>query len=677
MFFALVMFMSIIGAVFGQTPATLPYSCDFEASGDNGWTLKNGTCTNKWHVGSFTSPAGHSGSLFISSDGGTTADYNIDAKSVVVAEKLFQTGTSDSLTISFDLTIGGENASDYLKVYWVNADTVYDASTSWPYYSNARYSTNIIMSNAAAASYRFVNLLAGTQNMSATIANEPNTLKKLVFVWTNDYVNGTQPGAIIDNISIIATPTPLPYSCDFEAAGYNGWILKNGTCTSQWHVGSFTSPAGYSGSLFISSDGGTTADYGIDAVSVVVAEKLFQTGTSDSLTISFDLTVEGETSDDGHYGYDYLKVFWVPADTVYEASFSTTYFAKAEYSTNVIMRNSVYASNYTLTHSDGEERMSVTIANEPNTLKKLVFVWVNDENGGSSPGAIIDNISIIATHTPTPLPYSCDFEAAGDNGWTLKNGSCVNKWAIANYPDATNKVLAITANSTVGYDIDEQSVVVAEKLFQTGAGDSLTISFSVDVGGEAEPNGYDVYDYLKVFWVPADTVYEASTSKPYYAHEEYSTNILTWENSLLMTYYVFQDTYDGAESVTIANEPNTLKKLVFVWVNDGSNGSSHGAIIDNISITLAASGLADAESGAIKAMIYPNPAKDKATLSLTGLTANAKIIVSDLQGRIIQTEDLQAGTETYELNTSNYASGVYYIRILCGNNVNTQKLIIE
>ena len=51
MFFALVMFMSVIGAVFGQTPATLPYSCDFEAAGDNGWTLKNGTCTNQWHIG--------------------------------------------------------------------------------------------------------------------------------------------------------------------------------------------------------------------------------------------------------------------------------------------------------------------------------------------------------------------------------------------------------------------------------------------------------------------------------------------------------------------------------------------------------------------------------------------------------------------------------------------------
>ena len=686
-FFALVMFMSVIGAVFGQTPATLPYSCDFEAAGDNGWTLKNGTCTNKWHVGSFTSPAGHSGSLFISSDGGTTAGYNTTAESVVVAEKLFQTGTSDSLTISFDLTVEGETSDDgyyvydYLKVFWVPADTVYQASTSWTYYADASYSTNVIMSNSPNALNYTLNLTNGEGRMSVTIANEPNTSKKLVFVWANDNSDGEQPGAIIDNISIIAPPTltPLPYSCDFEAAGDNGWTLKNGSCANKWHVGSFTSPAGYSGSLFISGNNGQTPEYNPDAYSVVVAEKTFQTGTSDSLTISFDLTSEGETNDDGYYVYDYLKVFWVPADTVYGNATSATYYSNSRYSTNVIMSNSPNALNYTLNYSDGEERMSVTIANEPNTLKKLVFVWVNDENGGSSPGAIIDNISIIATPTPTPtpLPYSCDFEAAGDNGWTLKNGSCVNKWAIANYPDATNKVLAITANSTVGYDIDEQSVVVAEKLFQTGTSDSLTISFSVEVGGEAEPNGYDVYDYLKVFWVPADTVYQASTSKPYYAHEEYSTNILTWENSLLMTYYVFQDTYDGAKSVTIANEPNTLKKLVFVWVNDGSNGSSHGAIIDNISITLAASGLADAESGAIKAMIYPNPAKDKATLSLTGLTANANIIVSDLQGRIIQTEDLQAGTETYELNTSNYASGVYYIRILCGNNVNTQKLIIE
>ena len=219
MFFALVMFMSVIGAVFGQTPATLPYTCDFEAAGDNGWTLKNGTCTNKWHVGSFTSPAGHSGSLFISSDGGTTADYNRGEYSVVVAEKLFQTGTSDSLTIRFDLTIEGETSNDgyyvhdYLKVFWVPADTVYEASTSWTYYAaKAEYSTNVIMSNAASATNYTVNMLTGTQTMSATIANEANTLKKLVFLWRNDNSGGNQPGAIIDNLSVVEpcdAPTAL------------------------------------------------------------------------------------------------------------------------------------------------------------------------------------------------------------------------------------------------------------------------------------------------------------------------------------------------------------------------------------------------------------------------------------------------------------------------------------
>ena len=121
-FFALVMFMSVIGAVFGQTPATLPYSCDFEAAGDNGWTLRNGGCVNKWKIGSFYEPSGYTNALFIS--GYTNkAKYFTDTYSVVVAERRIQTGTSDSLTIRFDLTVGGEtsddgyHAYDYLKVF--------------------------------------------------------------------------------------------------------------------------------------------------------------------------------------------------------------------------------------------------------------------------------------------------------------------------------------------------------------------------------------------------------------------------------------------------------------------------------------------------------------------------------------------------------------------------------
>ena len=750
MFFALVMFMSVIGAVFGQTPATLPYSCDFEAAGDNGWTLKNGTCTNKWHVGSFTSPAGHSGSLFISSDGGTTAGYNINARSVVVAEKLFQTGTSDSLTISFDLTIGGAaNDSyvfDYLKVFWVPADTVYEASTSLPYYVNASYPTNVIMSNAISATNYTVNKLTETQTMSVTIANEPNTLKKLIFVWKNDNSPGAhQPGAIIDNIYIsdciiptdfiasnitqtsadvswngtatgyqirlnggtpetVSTtsktftgltagtnytaevravcassqsawtsiefytsqlPTTLPYTCDFEAAGDNGWLLKNGTCTNEWHVGSFTSPAGHSGSLFISSDGGTTAGYDIDLYSVVVAEKLFQTGTSDSLTISFDLTIGGESS------YDYLKVYWVNADTVYTAARSTTpYYGRQNYTSNVIMNNATNASHRFVNKLTGTQTMSVTIANEANTLKKLVFVWRNDSGSGNGNGAIIDNLSIVEAgnisepcDAPTALTASNITQTSADVSW---NGTATGYAVRLN--GGTPEIVTATSKTFTGLTAGTAYTVEVRAVCASSQSAWVSTSFTTQNESGITPPTVNTLAATEVTHEAATLngtitagseaitaqgfMYKASSATDWTTVAATGTNISATVNNLTA-----ETAYEYKAFATTAS------------------GTVEGAV--ESFTTLAASGLADAESGAIKAMIYPNPAKDKATLSLSGLTANAKIIVSDLQGRIIQTEDLQAGTETYELNTSNYASGVYYIRILCGNNVNTQKLIIE
>ena len=750
MFFALVMFMSVIGAVFGQTPATLPYSCDFEAAGDNGWTLKNGTCTNKWHVGSFTSPAGHSGSLFISSDGGTTAGYNINARSVVVAEKLFQTGTSDSLTISFDLTIGGAaNDSyvfDYLKVFWVPADTVYEASTSLPYYVNASYPTNVIMSNAISATNYTVNKLTETQTMSVTIANEPNTLKKLIFVWKNDNSPGAhQPGAIIDNIYIsdciiptdfiasnitqtsadvswngtatgyqirlnggtpetVSTtsktftgltagtnytaevravcassqsawtsiefytsqlPTTLPYTCDFEAAGDNGWLLKNGTCTNEWHVGSFTSPAGHSGSLFISSDGGTTAGYDIDLYSVVVAEKLFQTGTSDSLTISFDLTIGGESS------YDYLKVYWVNADTVYTAARSTTpYYGRQNYTSNVIMNNATNASHRFVNKLTGTQTMSVTIANEANTLKKLVFVWRNDSGSGNGNGAIIDNLSIVEAgnisepcDAPTALTASNITQTSADVSW---NGTATGYAVRLN--GGTPEIVTATSKTFTGLTAGTAYTVEVRAVCASSQSAWVSTSFTTQNESGITPPTVNTLAATEVTHEAATLngtitagseaitaqgfMYKASSATDWTTVAATGTNISATVNNLTA-----ETAYEYKAFATTAS------------------GTVEGAV--ESFTTLAASGLADAESGAIKAMIYPNPAKDKATLSLTGLTANAKIIVSDLQGRIIQTEDLQAGTETYELNTSNYASGVYYIRILCGNNVNTQKLIVE
>lgn len=87
------------------------------------------------------------------------------------------------------------------------------------------------------------------------------------------------------------------------------------------------------------------------------------------------------------------------------------------------------------------------------------------------------------------------------------------------------------------------------------------------------------------------------------------------------------------------------------------------------------SALRDEIANSISVKIYPNPASEIANISLGGFTDSVKLIVCDMQGRIVLSDEIVEGN--YELNTSNMQSGVYYVRIINGKTVNTQKLIVK
>ena len=565
-----------------QEAEQIPYTCDFEAEGANGWLLKNGTCTNKWYVG--TPSGATNASMYITNDNGVTAAYTFNSASVVIAEKLFETGASDSLTISFDLTIGGEemvydeddiDVYDYLKVFWLPADTVYEASTSLPYYANAAYSTNVIMSNTTSAEAYAVNLLNGTQRMSAKIANEANTLKKLVFLWRNDNSGGTQPGAIIDNLSIIEAgnipepcdaPTALTASNITETSAEINW---NGTAT------------GYQVRL----NSGTPE--------IVTATSKTFTGLTAGTAYTVEVRAVCESS----------QSVWV------STNFTTT---QAQIVTPQV--TTLAASN--ITHDGATLNGTITAGSEAITAQGFMYKassaadWTTVAATGTNLSATVNNLTAETAY---------EYKAFATTASGTVEGLVMNF--------TTLKAPVVVTPPTV------ETLTATEVTHE-----AATLNGTITAGSEAiTAQGF---------------MYKASSATDWTTVAATGTNLSATVNNLTA-----ETAYEYKAFATTAS------------------GTVEGAV--ESFTTLAASGLADAESGAIKAMIYPNPAKDKATLSLSGLTANAKIIVSDLQGRIIQTEDLQAGTETYELNTSNYASGVYYIRILCGNNVNTQKLIVE
>lgn len=199
-----------------QDADTIPYTCNFETPGNNGWLLRNGSCVNQWVVGFPTS--GTSNSLFISDDE-ESAHYAANANSVVIAEKLFQFSNSEYITISFDLTIGGEITSnifyDYLKVFLLPATqtleptTAYDLSGEYSY-AMADYVQDVILQHLGTNA---ICLLEGTQTINITIPTPINEQRKLVFLWRNNNMSGTQPGAIIDNISITTLGGVIEEEC--------------------------------------------------------------------------------------------------------------------------------------------------------------------------------------------------------------------------------------------------------------------------------------------------------------------------------------------------------------------------------------------------------------------------------------------------------------------------------
>ena len=253
-----------------QVPAPLPYTADFTQT--NEWILNNGTCANYWTLGTVDTVS----SMFVTNNG-TTPSYNISSSSTVTAEKLLAVGDNASVVISFDVKIGGESSWDYLKVFFAPAENTYPAANSAPTYASYSYETYAMnfqnyLAQTGYTSYPYkLNLTQG--NTLHVVAEMPNpnpnatstSTAKLVFMWKNDSSGGTDPGAIISNVTVEANTCPSPtnptaenvtatsadiswtanadataWVLEYQAAGSSTWTVENVTTTPAYTLNNLT-----------------------------------------------------------------------------------------------------------------------------------------------------------------------------------------------------------------------------------------------------------------------------------------------------------------------------------------------------------------------------------------------------------------------------------------------------
>lgn len=79
----------------------------------------------------------------------------------------------------------------------------------------------------------------------------------------------------------------------------------------------------------------------------------------------------------------------------------------------------------------------------------------------------------------------------------------------------------------------------------------------------------------------------------------------------------------------------------------------------------------------VNVIIYPNPSKDRAKISIDNLNSKVDIIVYDIKGREVKRDIVSKGTKEMMLDVSDLNRGVYFIRIVNKTIDETKKLVVE
>ena len=193
-------FLSSTSLLTAQTTPEFPYFEGFEDPAlDATWIFANGSYVNEWYIGEAESAAGNRG-LYVSGDGGATADYQNSALGVGVY-KSFNLPAGNHYQISFDYKLGGEVDSngdplDSLLVFWVTDPDANVVATAGDIPTALNAFKRGIENNDALQGPNFWH--------NATIrVRGSDDVGRLVFYWINNSSNSNPPAACVDNIQIM------------------------------------------------------------------------------------------------------------------------------------------------------------------------------------------------------------------------------------------------------------------------------------------------------------------------------------------------------------------------------------------------------------------------------------------------------------------------------------------
>ncbi len=211
-----------------------PYAENFE--GSTLFQFANGTATNKWYIGT----AAHNGTgstkgLYISSNNGSSNDYNKNAMSTVYAYVPINL-ESGNYVASYDWICNGETTLDFLRVALVPASTTLAGGQTVPCtYFHVSLPEGWIALDGGSKLNLSSSWSRKTITLTLTDANAGDYY--LVFAWRNDSSAGENPPAAIDNISLAKVPAFPPSQLTVSnVMGHSATVRWQDADASAWNI---------------------------------------------------------------------------------------------------------------------------------------------------------------------------------------------------------------------------------------------------------------------------------------------------------------------------------------------------------------------------------------------------------------------------------------------------------
>ncbi|MBR1773946.1 MAG: fibronectin type III domain-containing protein [Bacteroidales bacterium] len=229
--------------------------------------------------------------------------------------------------------------------------------------------------------------------------------------------------------------------------------------------------------------------------------------------------------------------------------------------------------------------------------------------------------------------------------------------------------------SAVSYDVQLDNGAINNVTATTYTFDNLTANTSYSAKVRSNCGDGKTSDWVSVNFT-TDAIPDPECDAPTaltVTNTEQTTATISW-NGEAASYDVQLDngTINNVTATTYTFENLTANTTYTAKVRSNC-GEKQSAWV-SVTFKTQESSLNDAEN-IFSVLTYPNPTTANATLSVKGLTMDAKVFVVDVNGRVLSEEILKAGTETMEINSENLPSGVYYIRVINGEINKTQQLI--